>query len=179
MEKVILKEIYELFEVDYDQCDCMDDVLEMIKEDCFSIEEDRKLSVGAKKGNRYDILITKIQNFFGIFTEDDYEWIEEDNILLDEQIELSNRYLNYYSKILDIINVENYRDIYKLICFMMMNYASVFEYFEKNRDSINLASRGIGFICSDELCDNRGEFEELFNSEYNRISLIKPVQKTK
>jgi len=179
MKKVLLEEIYSLFEVDYDECDSIDVLLGIMREDCALIEEDKELAISAKKLNNFDIFITKVQNIFGVFGEDDYEWIEEDNVLLDEQYNLSCKYLGYYNKLVNIINEENYKDIYKLVNFMGFNYVSNFEYFETMRDSINLASRGIGFSSSDGSYDTREEFEELFNNEYNRISVIKPVQKKK
>lgn len=179
MEKIILEELYSLYVVDYDVCDSVEFVLGMMYADCLTIKEDKELSSDAIKGNKYDIFITKLQNIFNIFGEDDYAWIEEDNLLLEQQIDLSDKYLGYYKKLRDIINDENYKEIYKLVSFMGENYALNFEYYENLRDSINLASQGIGFYCSDDRTDNRVEFNELFNREYNRISLIKPVQKKK
>lgn len=177
MEKKILKDLYALKEEDLSICTSIDDVLKVIKDDCLLMEEDKISMLEALKGNNKDIFVIKIQNIFNVFSYEDYSWIEDDNVLLDEEIDLVCEYLLYYNKMMGILNEENFRDIYKLVNFTSEYYASNLEHLEDMRDAVNFSSRGIGY-CSGSGSNTRDEFREFFNEEFSRVSLIKPVQKT-
>lgn len=178
MEKVDLKDLYALKEVDFEMCESVEDVLKVIGSDCCLIEEDKLSIIDAIKGNEHDILVTKIQNIFNIFTYEDYAWIEDDNLLLDEEMDLACKFLGYYNKLVGTINEVNFRDVYKLSLFTGEQYVSNLERLEDMRDAINFASRGIGYYSGNTL-DTRSEFDLFFDEEFNRVSLIKSVQKTK
>ena len=178
MESINLKDIYALKEVDFNMCESVDDVLLVLGSDIQLMEDDKISMIEAIKGNNYDIFITKLQNVFNIFSYEDYSWVEEDNVLLDEEVDLVCKFLLYYNKLSGIINEVNFKDIYKLVLFTGEQYVSNLERLEDMRDTLNFSSRGIGY-CSGNTLDTRSEFDEFFNDEFNRVSLIKPVQKTK
>lgn len=174
--EVLLEEIYKLKDVDYSLCESMEDVLMILKSDMSLIEEEKKNICDAKKMNNYDIFIIKIQNFFNVFSIEDSELLEDDNVFLDEEMNLICKFLLYYNSLLKIINEENYKDVYKLVLFIGEYYALNTQYLENMRDTLDFFSRGIGYS-NGEIDDTRYEFDKFFNREFNRISLIKPVQK--
>lgn len=136
------------------------------------MDEAIKTSGSAVKENFRDEQIARIKNifydFFG-YEEEDVEHYSLDSGVVLRHGCLAERYRNYYVKMREIVNDDNYQDICRLAMFTCDSYYENYNYLENIRAGIKFATQGITFYGGGE--DTQGEFNDFIDKELERLSL--------
>ena len=135
-------------------------------DDTFEIERDYKIE---KKENKRWQLAAKIRNFFNfIFEEEEERFYDYDNQILDELTELITKYRNYFERIIQIVNKDNYKELLKLVDFLCKYYGEEIDYYEYRRDKLEMELKGLSF-CNSRYEDNQEVIDEFTNRVLNEI----------
>ena len=128
--------------------------------------------------NKKDEIEAKIRNFlFFLFEQEEVEYYEEDNELIDECIKFSKRYLKIYEEIREIIEEENYQELYKLVEFSTLHYNENVEFLNDQRKNLEYQYQGIYYCSNHE--DTREELIEFLQEKIKKYQKKKVVkQKT-
>lgn len=129
-------------------------------------------SDSAVKENFRDEHLTRIKNFFYNmfgYEEEDVEQFGLDSGIVLRHSCLAERYKNYFVKMREIVNDDNYQDVCKLAMFTCDSYYENYNYLENIRAGIKFATQGITFYGSGE--DTQGEFNDFIDKELERLSL--------
>ena len=112
---------------------------------------------------------TKIRNFFNsIFEEEEAEFYDYDNIILNELMKLIIKYRNYFNKIIQVANKDNYKELLKLTDFLCECYGKEIDYYEYRRDKLEMELKGFSFSNS-KYEDNQEVIDEFTNKMLNKF----------
>lgn len=155
-----LKEEYEKFEIKSKHVNSLEEFLAFIIigiDDTYEIEKDYKKEI--KENKRWQ-LSAKIRNFFNfIFEEEEESFYDYDNQILDELTELITKYRNYFQRIIQIVNKDNYKELLKLVDFLCKYYGEEIDYYEYRRDELEMELKGLNF-CNSRYEDNQEVIDE-------------------
>ena len=99
-----------------------------------------------KRQNKLYELEGKFRNFFFfIFDEEDIDFYEEDNKLLDKFISLQKVYKDYFESVKFIARDYNYKELLKFVDFIVLHYNEQIDYIEYLRDSLEYKYKGVSF----------------------------------
>ncbi len=155
-----LKIEYDLLDVDYfiTNKDEALGMMEMFIED----EEQMKLSTlhDARICHR-NIFITKFLDLF-FNSNNGVMYFKQQLHYITEQLDLILQGIDYQNGLMEIVDEDNYLDVYKLSKFLDHNLILNYNYFSSMIDSLYYASMGIGYSVGSSagVLDNR---EELFS----------------
>lgn len=155
-----LEEEYEKFEIKSKHVNSLEEFLAFIIigiDDTYEIEKDYKKEI--KENKRWQ-LSAKIRNFFNfIFEEEEESFYDYDNQILDELTELITKYRNYFQRIIQIVNKDNYKELLKLVDFLCKYYGEEIDYYEYRRDELEMELKGLNF-CNSRYEDNQEVIDE-------------------
>ena len=155
-----LEEEYEKFEIKSKHVNSLEEFLAFIIigiDDTYEIERDYKIE---KKENKRWQLAAKIRNLFNfIFEEEEECFYDYDNQILDELTELITKYRNYFQRIIQIVNKDNYKELLKLVDFLCKYYGEEIDYYEYRRDELEMELKGLNF-CNSRYEDNQEVIDE-------------------
>lgn len=121
-------------------------------------------------------LAGKIRNFFNfIFQEEEVEFYDYDNKILEDAIILTKQYAEIYKRLIVLADDDNYMELLKLIDFASIYYDSNIEYFEYLRDCLEMNLKGYS-MCNSRYSDTREEFGKFVDkkiSEYEDEKVYK------
>lgn len=133
------------------------------------IEEYLKNTRKEIKENKRWKFEVKIRNYFlAIFGESEIDVYDEDTDILNEIISIDEDYLDFYNRIINIVNENNFMELLKLAEFANMYYEIHIELLEKQREIIELELRGIHMI-SPHCIDKRNDLKIFLSKRLNMI----------
>ncbi len=141
------------------------------------LEEDERDLVMSLKENKVQLLKAKIINLVG-FLEEDIESYKEENKYIEKELEVVKLYKKMLKKMQEVLNEENFQEIFKLFDFTIISYGENINFWEAKRDRVICAQKGIMFIDNSSI-STMDSFKAFFEDEISQISLIKPVEKIK
>jgi hypothetical protein len=120
-----------------------------------------------------------IRNLFPMFfEEEDIEFYNYDNELLEQGVSLAYTQKEYYQVIKNIANEENYKELLRLTDFAADYYCHHIDYIEAGRDILEMRFKGYTMYNS-RFKDNRKSFHEFFVEKINELTPHKVVAKIK
>lgn len=135
-------------------------------------------AAAAIKENIKDAQIARIKNTFlemiGYQGEDIEQYFVDSEIVI-RCSKLATRYKDYFLKMQNICNEENYAEMCKLAFFTYKNFADNYQYLESLRDSIKFAEDGITYYGVGE--DSQAVFKTFFENIINGMSEEKVYRK--
>lgn len=136
--------------------------------------------INEKEANKKRKISGKIRNLFSIILDEKEElsFYDEDNNILDEIIELTIKQKEFYTQVINIITLENYQKLIKLISFGIEWYNRHIDYFEARRDALECAYKGFNYTSS-KTEDNREVIAEFLTNKINELSTGKSLEKSK
>ena len=145
-------------------------------DDTYEIEKFNKKEI---LYNKFAQLETRIKNFiFLIFDMEEIDLFDEDNELLEESNKLVENYRETCERVIDVANDENYLELIKLIDFCTEYYNKHIDYFEFERDVLEMSLKGISMY-NPKYEDNRKVVEEFVDKKLsvytNNKQLVKKV----
>lgn len=143
-------------------------------------EEEFKLeSIEEAKECNKGLLISRLVGLF-TFSNDEINYYKNQLGNINEKIDLVLKSLNYQYKLRNLVNEDNYIEIYKLSKFLDHNLILNYNYINLKIDTLYYENRGIGYNSNDidSVSDNK---EELFKFIDNAISKyqVKEIEKVK
>ena len=146
----------------------MDDIKESIQTLYHEIEENKKQKLEAR-----------IRNFFFfIFGEEELEFFEEDTKVVQEEIDLCNRFISYFETIQELAVDSSIPELTRLTDFLNDYYNSNFDHLESKRDGLEIARMGISYM-SAKYEDTQEPIDTFFQRRVQYLKGEKPVEKTK
>lgn len=145
--------------------------IEDIEESIEDLKKQRLLNIK-------DQIEAKIRNFlFFLFEQEEVEYYDEDNELIKECINFSKIYLKVYQDISEIVDEENYQELYKLVEFSTIHYNENVEYLNDQRRNLEYQYQGIYYFSNHK--DTRDELIEFLQEKIKKYQKKKVVkQKT-
>lgn len=126
-------------------------------DDTIEIERDY---IKELRENKKDQIDAKIRNFFFfIFEQEEVEFYDEDNELIKELRCLVLKYRELYERMISIATDSNAQELVKLVDFLTKYYNDHIDYFEDERDRLELWYKGIRMYNSRHQ-DNRKVIDE-------------------
>lgn len=138
-------------------------------------ENEKAVQKEINENNRWKINGMIRNFFFFIFEEEDIEFYDEDNNILQEIINLIRKYLEFYKKIKEIGTEDNFQELVKLVDFACEYYGKQIDYYEYRRDQLELSFKGF-YMTNPRHQDNK---ETLLSFIESRISEIEKSAKPK
>lgn len=175
-----LKIEYDLLEVD-SFITTRDEALNMM-EMFIDDEEQMKFSIlrDAKICNR-NIFITKFLDLF-FNNSDGVIYFKQQLHYITEQFDLILQGIDYQNRLMEIVDEDNYLEVYKLSKFLDHNLILNYNYFNSIIDSLYYASKGIGYSVGSSagILNNKEELflfieENLFKYRNKEMELIKKI----
>ena len=113
-------------------------------DDTYDIEKEVKKEI---KSNKKWLLETKLINF-ALFQSSSEEtaFIEADNENLLEQIKLVMQYREFYMRMFLVSEEDNIKELVKLVDFASLYYGKHIDYFEYERDQLEMLLKGISLL---------------------------------
>lgn len=102
---------------------------------------------------------------------------QKDNEVLGEIMDFIFDFKNYITKLIKVLNNDNYQEILKFTDFLTDCYNEQITAFERKRAAIELMASGYECIISND--DNREAIDELFNQKYSEYKEEKSLEKIK
>ena len=148
-----LDDFYTFMEVSIDD-------LQEAEFDCYDeLQENKRWQFGAK-----------IRNFlFFFFEQEEVEFYDDDNALLEKELSLMGDYLQFLKKVVDVSCEDNFRELLKLVDFSVKCYDEQLDYYEYERDRVEALLKGINMF-SFKYENNRDVFEEFFKQKLDSLS---------
>lgn len=170
---------YEEYDVDLNVCENIDDLYEDIINTSKDIEDDKLEVLKAIKENTKDKLFDKIFMVLHLIEDIDLSYYDDDIQILNEEFDLILIYKYYLSKLMNIANEENFKEVYKLLFYMMaVAYENNIAYLEYKRDMIYYKTKGINY-CNSKFVDSFDAFKKFFDEKIKELSLLTPIVKAK
>jgi len=120
-----------------------------------------------------------IRNLFPMFfMEEDIEFYDYDNKLLEQGVQMAMTQKRYYETLKDIATEDNYQELLRLTDFAADYYCQHIDYIEAGRDILEMRFQGITMYNS-RFTDNRKPFHEFFIEKVNELSPHMVVEKIK
>lgn len=133
------------------------------------VEEELAVIKKEKRENKRWQIDAKIRNFlFFIFEEEEVEFYDEDNKILEESRSLVNQYKDYFEKIKQLATEENFEKLVKLVDFSADYYNEHIDYLENKRDCLEYYYKGLNFV-NNRYEDNRRVVDEFIQDKIDTI----------
>lgn len=134
------------------------------------IEKDYIKEIRENKRSQFD---AKIRNFFFfIFEQEEVEFYDEDNEILFSLRDLVLKYRALYERMKAIATEENREELIKLVDFLTKYYNEHIDYFENERDRLELSYKGISMYNPTKK-DNRKVIEEFADKVLSHLETNK------
>lgn len=145
-------------------------------DDTYEIEGDYKKE---RRENKFWQFSARIRNIFNfLFIEEETEFYDYDNKILDELTTLVLTYRTYYEKMIELSNQNNYLELVKLTDFLIHYYSQHIDYYEYRRNKLEMEIQGYSFYNSKyennqevvaEFVEKKlSEFEQAQQKEYGK-----------
>lgn len=134
--------------------------------DTLEIERDYIKELRKNKKDQLDAKIRKF--FFFIFEQEEVEFYDEDNEVIKELRCLVLKYRELFERMISIATESNFQELVKLADFLTMYYNEHIDYFEEERDRIELQYKGI-IMYNSRHQDNRKVIEEFTDKKLNEL----------
>ena len=143
-------------------------------EDTYAIEDDNNKEIRANNRNK---TLAKVGQFL-LFSDDnsDVDFFEQDNEILFEINKLTEDYRNMYLRIIDLATDDNYSELTKLVDFCTEYYNYHIDYFESERDALEMYMKGI-CMCNPKYSDNRTVINEFVDKKLRVYDKGKVLEK--
>lgn len=139
------------------------------------IDESIKDCIREKRLNKKEQIEAQIRNFFFfLFEQEETEYYDEDNAILDESIEFSKSYQQKYYEIREVARVDNYQELYKLVEFSTLYYNKNVSYLNDKARQLELSYQGITFYCQNE--DTRKLLLDFLSEEIKKYQHSKIIE---
>lgn len=138
-----------------------------------------KSSTKAIKKNNFDYRLEKTKSIVGqIFGYDiSYDWILEDTECLEKQISLAKGFDNYFVRLCEQLDDENYLGVSRLAQFTLDKYLDNYSYLESLRNGVYLSlTSGITYYGKGD--SDEEEYATFFEEEFSNI-ILKSVKSEK
>ena len=149
-------------------------------EDTYVLEEDNNREIRINNRNKLDAKIRK----FLFFSDDNSEvdFFDQDNNILLEINKMVEDYRNMYAIMTEIVDEDNYKELVKLVDFCTEYYNYHIDFFDSERDSLEMAMKGI-CMYNPKYSDNRDVVKEFVENKMREFDkdkiLVKKVQNEK
>ncbi len=142
-----------------------------IEESILGCKEEQRL-------NKKEQLHAKIRNFFFfLFEQEEIEYYDEDNELLQKSINFSKKYLKVYQEIVPIVTDDNFQELYKLVEFSTYYYNRNVDYLNDEARQLELSYQGIYFYSNQK--DTQEELFLFLKEELQKYNKEKNLAKVK
>ena len=167
---------YSLFEVeDVESILEVREYIQVFLDDCLDYLESFKSII--KRNNRQK-KIAVLSNYFAFIIGYEFpEGYDEDNAVVKDEVKMCNDFKKIVKRLCDVLNKDNYKDIFKLMEFIRTKFLELYHYHERRRDAVELSFSGVGLYIPKDFDMN--EFHEFCDSEIKRISLNNSIEKQK
>lgn len=173
-----LEKEYKGFTIKSTYINNVDSCLEFIEDMKHDIEGCKYITRKEIKENKRWKLEVKIRNYFlAIFGEQEIDVYDEDTSILNEILQIDEEYLEFYKKVIYLINENNFKELLKLVEFANMYYEIHIDLLERQREMIELELRGIHMI-SPNNADKRNDITEFLSYKLNMIEDGKRSKRT-
>jgi len=170
---------YEGFQVKSDFITSLDEFVAFLLvgiDDTLEIEKDNRKEI---RYNNIAKIESRIKNaIMFMFDCEEVNILDEDNEILGEISSLTGSYRSMYETMIDIADENNYQELVKLVDFATEYYNQHIDYFESQRDSLEMALRGISMY-NPRYHDDRKVINEFINKKLsfysNKTQLVKKV----
>lgn len=166
LEKV--KTEYALFEEEKSINASSESVYALLEHCHYEMVYSVKTATKAIKQNSFDYKLEKAKSVVGqIFGYDiSCDWILEDSEYLAKQISLAKGFDNYFVRLCEQLDDENYLEVSRLTQFTLDKYLDNYSYLESLRNAVNLSSSGITYYGKGD--SDYEEFATFFEEEFNK-----------
>lgn len=118
----------------------IDIAIDEIEDDIKDVDKEIKL-------NNREKICASIRNFFALLrTLEEVDYYDEDNKLLQELVILDNIYIRYFCMIRNVLNKENFKELFKLLSFLLKHYESNYNFIESKRELLEYSYKGYSCI---------------------------------
>ena len=177
MKKIEINEEYENYEIKSSHVTSLELFRNFIEIGLNEIDEQLSLVLKEINYNNRKKMIAKIKNFFLRNYFYDLSIYDDDNNVLNELFCFLLGYKIYFYGVLEIGNLENFRELTRLIDFSCEYFSRHLAYFEAQRDMVEYQAKGIQYS---PIHENRiKEFDEFFFEKIDGISSSKNIEKIK
>ena len=173
-----LEEEYKNFNIKSDFIQTKEDFILFLLigvEDTYELEKDNNKEIKANKLAKWDAKVTALLMFND--ASDEIEFLDEDNNILLEINKMVEDYRNMYIQIGSITNEDNYKELLKLVDFCTEYYNQHIDFFDSERDSLELMyTKGI-CMYNPKYSDNRDVVMEFAQKKINGFDKNKVLVK--
>lgn len=129
------------------------------------------------KENKRWALEAKVRNcFFFIFQEEDVDFYEEDDKILEACISYTREFGEFYRKIQSIATKENFEELLKLVDFSTEYYSNQMDYYDYLRDKLETIMKGFQLF-NPNYEDSREAFTEFMQKQLLKLGVNSPKEK--
>ena len=177
MKKIEINEEYENYEIKSSHVTSLELFRKFIQKGLDDIEKQLSFVLKEINFNDRNKRIAKIKNFFLRNYFYDLSIYDDDNNVLNELFCFLLGYKIYFYGVLEIGDLENFRELTRLIDFSCEYFLRHLDYFEAQRDMVEYQAKGIQYS---SIHENRiKEFDEFFFEKMDEISSAKNIEKIK
>lgn len=170
---------YETFQIKSTNIDTLKKFIAFISDGIGTIDEEKRIIATELKTNKKMQLEAKIRNFFFfIFEEEDVDFYDEDNIILDEMLDFILTYEAYFLRIKELAAEDNFSELTRLVDFATKYYNENIDYLENKRDALEYIYKGISYYNMSQE-DYREVFREFIEKKLAEFKTSKAVEKIK
>lgn len=173
----------ETIEKEYEEFDnlyevrSLEDLDAIIEQQILTISEDVVLIKKEYKSNRKDKFFANIRNKIPIiFEEEEIEFYDEELEYIVKLSCIAEMHVNQLESILLCSDEQNFKELTKLLSFMVYYYQKNSDYIDSQIDSLEYAYKGYSYVNNSEE-DNFVVIDEFFRKKINEYSPTKPVEK--
>ncbi len=160
-------------------CNSLTDLHKRIKRTSIDIDDDILEIIKVKIGNIKNRLVNKVILSLDSFADIDLNYYKNDFEILTEAENLMLNYRAFLSELMHIANEENYKEVYKLLSYMMnVDFKNNLAYLEYKRDTNYFITKNI-YFCNSKYIYSFTSFKEFFAEKIKELSLIAPIVKEK
>ena len=164
-----IEEEYTKFQVEKEKIDNLEKFIEYIDIGISDTKENKRYCKQEIKENKLCQILAKIRNFFFfIFQEEDESFYDDDNEILFNIIEMQEKYKSFYERIKNIVDINNYKEMYKLVEFSIKYYEESLAYYDYKRDKLEMSIQGIR-LYNYKVANNLEQFYNFMENKLNNI----------
>ena len=170
-----IKEEYKEYKIKTDYIKTLEDFITFLDIGIDDSDEDIRRYATEIHQNKKECVIAFIKTFFPMFFEDeDTDFYDYDNELLEQKVSLAYTQKGYYQAIKEITTEKNYKELLLLTDFSIDYYVEHMDYIETLRDIVEMRFQGY----NSKYQDNRKSFHAFFIEKISELAPHKIVEKT-
>lgn len=149
----------------------------IIEQQILTMTEDANLIRKEYKNNRRDKFFASIRNKFPIiFEEEEIDYYDDEIEFIVKQTCIADMLINQMQAILLYADETNFKELTKLLSFMVLYYQKNSDYIDSQIDALEFKYKGFGYINNREE-DNFMIVDEFFRKKINEYSDGNSVEK--